>query len=81
MDIQDVYHAVFKEYPDVLNVKQVGNLLGVSTKTVYKLIKADLLPCLKIGREFRIVKVNLMKYMKVLNLEVSICKQDVRELG
>ena len=44
--------------------------MGVSTKTVYKLIKSDIMPCLKIGREFRVIKVNLMKYMKVLDMEV-----------
>jgi excisionase family DNA binding protein len=71
MNPQEIYHAIFKEYPDVLDVKQVSNLMGVSTKTVYKLIKLDLIPCLKIGREFRIIKVNLMKYMKVLDMEVS----------
>ena len=81
MNPQEIYHAVFKEYPDVLNVKQVSHLMGVSTKTVYKLIKSDIVPFLKIGREFRVIKVNLMKYMKVLDMEVSSCRQTVRELG
>jgi len=36
---QEMYRIVFKEYPEVLDVKQVSQLLGVSTKTVYKLIK------------------------------------------
>ena len=62
----DVYRIVFKEYPDILNVKQVSSLMDVSTKTVYKLIKAEILPFLKVGREFRIPKVSLMQYMKVL---------------
>lgn len=62
---QEIYRIVFKEYPDVLDVKQVSTLLGVSTKTVYKLIKDGSLSSLKVGREFRVTKVTLMKYMKV----------------
>lgn len=60
------YQSIFKNYPDVLDVKQVSNLLGVSTKTVYKLIKEDKLSYLKIGREYRILKINVMKYFKLL---------------
>lgn len=63
---QEVYRMVFKEYPDILNVKQVSKLLGVSTKTIYKLINQGSLSSLKVGREFRVTKVMLMKYMKVL---------------
>ncbi|MDL2289626.1 helix-turn-helix domain-containing protein [Ruminococcaceae bacterium OttesenSCG-928-D13] len=65
MSSQEIYHIVFKEYPDVLDVKQVSKLLGVSTKTVYKLIKDGSLSSLRVGREFRVTKVTLMKYMKV----------------
>lgn len=69
MDItsQEIYRIVFKEYPDVLNVEQVSDVLGVSKKTVYKLIHDGALSSLKVGREFRIPKVTLMKYMKVLH--------------
>ena len=62
----EIYRIVFKEYPDVLNVEQVSKLLGVSKKTVYKLIKDGSLSSLKVGREFRVTKVMLMKYMKML---------------
>jgi len=62
----DIYNIVFKEYPDVLDAKQVSQILGVSKKTVYKLIKDGAIESLKVGREFRVPKVTLMKYMKVL---------------
>ena len=68
---QEMYRIVFKEYPDVLDVKQVSQLLGISTKTVYKLIKDGSLPSMRVGREFRIPKVILMKYMKVLGQSPS----------
>ena len=67
MDIstQGIYRIVFKEYPDILDVKQVSVLLGVSTKTVYRLLRSGSLSSLKIGREFRVPKVNVLKYVKV----------------
>ena len=64
---QEIYHIVFKEYPDILDVKQVSALLGISTKTVYRLLRQGTLDSLKIGREFRIPKVNVMKYVKVFD--------------
>ena len=64
-DSHEIYRVVFRDYPDVLDVKQVSTMLGVSTKMVYKLLRDGSLDYLKIGREYRIPKVNLMKYIKV----------------
>jgi excisionase family DNA binding protein len=66
----ELYRAVFKEYPDVLDVKQVGKLLSVSTKTVYRLIGDGALSSLKAGREFRVPKVAVMRYVKVFGSPV-----------
>ena len=71
INTQDVYRIVFREYPDVLNIKQVSEILGVSTKTVYKMVKDGSLQSLKIGREFRIPKVMLLKDLKVLGNSAS----------
>jgi excisionase family DNA binding protein len=67
MDIstKEMYHTVFNEYPDIMDVKEVSKLLKVSTKTVYRLLRDGKLESLKIGREFRIPKVNVMKYVKI----------------
>jgi len=61
-----VNRAVFHEYPDILDIRQTSVLLGVSTKTVYKIIACGSLPAIKVGREFRIPKTNLMRYIKML---------------
>jgi len=68
---QEIYRVVFKEYPDILDVKQVSKLLGVSTKTVYRLLREGTISSLKVGREFRIPKVNVMRYVRVFNTSVS----------
>ena len=66
VNIQELYNNIFKDHPDVLNVKQVSELLGVSTKTVYRLLKTEALASLKVGREFRIPKMNVLKYLNIL---------------
>jgi len=67
MSTLEVFSTVFKDYPDVLDVKQVSQLLSVSTKTVYRLLRNGSLDSLKVGREFRVPKVNVMKYVKVFH--------------
>ena len=69
----DIYRSVFREYPDVLDAKQVSAILGVSTKTVYRLLRDGSIMSLKVGREFRVPKVNVMKYVKIFGS--PICEQ------
>jgi excisionase family DNA binding protein len=73
INVQEIYRAVFREYPDVLDVKQVSEVLSVSAKTVYRLLRDDHISSLKVGREFRIPKVNVMKYIKVFG--ATKCEQ------
>ena len=54
----------FKDYPDVLTVREVAKLLGVSTKLVYKLLKEQAFQSIRIGREHKIAKVNLIDYIR-----------------
>ena len=72
LSTQEIYRIVFKEYPDILDVKQVSTLLGVSTKTVYRLLRDGTLDSLKIGREFKIPKVNVMRYVKVFGSPLCV---------
>lgn len=69
---QDVYRLVFKDYPDILDTKQVGDLLDVSSKTVYKLLKEGSLSSIKVGREYRIPKYEVMKYLNILSATATM---------
>ena len=60
------YNTVFQGYPDVLDVQQVSELLNVSSKTVYRLLNEGTLASLKVGRAFKIPKLYLLQYIKVL---------------
>ena len=51
------------DYPDILTVPEISDLLGVSTKTVYKLLKEEKIEKRVVGREFKILKVNVAAYL------------------
>ena len=57
------YRIMLRDYPDIMNIEQVCQILGVSTKTGYKLINDGLLCCMKVGRTYRIPKVHLLTYL------------------
>jgi excisionase family DNA binding protein len=51
-------------YPAALTATEVSEILRVSVKTVYKLIKEKTLPAVKVGRENRIAKSQLIDYLQ-----------------
>ena len=69
--MKDAYNVMLREYPDVMNIEQMSQALGVSTKTGYGLLKSGKVACLKVGRAYRIPKVHLLTYMKVMEQEKS----------
>ncbi|MBR3556740.1 MAG: helix-turn-helix domain-containing protein [Oscillospiraceae bacterium] len=66
-----MYQIMFREFPDVMDLKEVCKILGVSTKTGYKLIASGQLHALKVGRSYRVPKVYLFTYL---------CKDDQSQL-
>ncbi len=56
-----------KDYPTALSVEDVAQILRVSTKTVYKIIRNKEIPAVKIGREYRIAKSAVVDHLR--NLE------------
>jgi len=61
-EIQAAYKTMFPGYPDVVNVVQLSQMLDVSTKTVYKLLKNQEIQHKKSGRAYRIPKVHVISY-------------------
>ena len=62
---EKAYRVMLRDYPDVMNIEQVSQILGVSTKAGYKLIRDGQLCCLKVGRTYRSPKVHLLEYLCV----------------
>lgn len=56
--------ALFSNYPDVLSVQQVRELLGIGRAGVYKLLESRQIPCFKIGNTYKIPKSALITFVQ-----------------
>ena len=57
------YSRMFRTYPDALSLKDLSKMFGVSTKQASKLIHEGKIDTVKIGREYRIAKVNAIRFL------------------
>ena len=58
------YMKMLKSYPELLCIEQLCEILGgISTKTGYKLLKEGKISSMKVGREYRVTKVDLVNYL------------------
>ena len=57
------YNLFLKEYPDVLTTKDLQNILGISGKTVFRLLHSGQIKSIKVGRNFRIPKIYMLQYL------------------
>lgn len=62
----EIYKTVMKDLPDLLTVEELSAALGISTKTCYVLLKDQKIKHIKVGRFFRIPKLNLLEYLGLL---------------
>ena len=62
---RDTHTVAFKKYPDVVDVVQMSEMLGISTKTAYKLLKDSSIKHFKIGRTYKIPKINILSFIGI----------------
>ena len=59
---------IFRKYPDVVEVPQLCEMLGgsrpVSKKTAYRMLNAGKIKAFRIGRSYRIPKVNVIRFLQ-----------------
>ena len=58
------YAKRFRELPDALSAVETAEALRVNVKTVYKLIRADAIPAVRVGREYRVAKGALIDFLR-----------------
>ncbi len=56
---------IFANYPDVLTVEDLSKMLGISTKTAYKLLKEKKIKFITIGRTYKIPKIYVLEYLQI----------------
>ena len=58
-----LYKVMLKPFPDILNVIQLSQILNVSVKTTYKILQENKIDSIRIGRAYKIPKVNVIQYL------------------
>ncbi|MDL2288233.1 helix-turn-helix domain-containing protein [Oscillospiraceae bacterium OttesenSCG-928-F05] len=56
------YKILFAEYPDVLHVRDVQDILSISRHQVYHLIESKQIRGIKVGKSYKIPKVSVIDY-------------------
>lgn len=55
---------ILKDFDDVLTFKELKVILGFGKNKVYKLLQNGEIPSTKIGRDYRILKINIINYLQ-----------------
>ncbi len=58
------YIKKFHDLPDALSAVEVADALRVNVKTVYKLIRTGAIPAVRVGREYRVAKGELIGFLR-----------------
>ena len=54
----------FTDYPDIVNLTQMRKMLGgISNSLAYRMLREKKIKSKKVGREYKIPKVNVIKYV------------------
>lgn len=56
-------NELFKDYPDIVSVSQLMEMLQIGQVLAYNLVKKGRIKARKVGREYKIPKVNVIAYV------------------
>lgn len=54
---------ILKEYKDVINFRELKEILGISKNTLYKMLQNQEIPNRKVGQSYKILKTSVIKYL------------------
>ena len=64
LSMSDAQKTMFKDYPDVVNVKQLREMLGgIGQREAYRLVKSKTIPSVRSGKGYKIPKVYVIKFL------------------
>ena len=70
-ELKELYQMMFPNYPDIVTVKQLQVMLGVSRHLAYKLINDGEIQAVKIGTSLKIPKVSVINFVTEERREVK----------
>lgn len=62
-ELRELYQMMFPEYPGIVTVKELREMLGISRKLAYKLIDYGYIHAVKIGTTLKIPKISVINYV------------------
>ncbi len=57
------YKSLFREYPDVVTIKDICRMLNIETKKAYKLVNNGELPPIPCGKTIIVAKATVINYV------------------
>lgn len=61
--IKENYEMMFTSYPDLVNISQLKEMLGIGITLAYRLVRNNTIQALKVGRQYKIPKRNIISYL------------------
>ena len=59
-EIREMYKLMFAEYPDIVTVKDLQTMLGISRHAAYDLLGEGEISCIRLGNAYKIPKINVI---------------------
>ena len=54
---------MFEEYPDVVTIEELQEMLGIGRGLAYQLVNSGKIKAVKVGREWRITKKTIIEFI------------------
>ena len=68
MESQTAYKLLFADYPDVVNVEQMREMLGgICDTTASRLLRSGDIRRFIVGRRYRIPKLHILAYLELID--------------
>lgn len=61
--IKENYEMMFTSYPDLVDINQLKEMLGIGITLAYRLVREHKIRAFKVGREYKIPKANVICYL------------------
>lgn len=62
-ETNQILNMMFKDYPDIVGVKELQQMLDIKRTKAYELLKSGIIKSIKIGKDYKISKFNIIAYV------------------
>jgi len=71
-ELNELYKLMFTEYPDIVSISTLCQMLDISDRYAYKLVNDGYISARKIGHSYRIPKINVINYVLSVDQQVDL---------